>query len=141
MVNEHQLRVAGKLEQVPNVCNWVVQVAEETGLGMQAVNHLELAVDEAVTNIIEHGYGPDGASKSIELVIREDGSHFKVIIIDEGPPFNPLQSAEPDPLTSLDDRPDYGGGWGLFFIKKVMDTVDYEYTANRNHLTMVKRID
>lgn len=141
MVNEHQLRVVGELEQVPNVCNWVVQVAEETGLDTQAVNHLELAVDEAITNIIEHGYGPDAGKKSIELIIREDGGDFKVTIVDEGPPFNPLGATDPNPLAGLDDRPDYGGGWGLFFIKKVMDAVNYEYTSNRNRLTMVKRFE
>lgn len=128
------------MEQIAHACQWVVQVAEEVGLDMRDVNHLELAIDEAVTNIVEHSYGDDGANKSIDIVIDEDGHTFKVTVIDEGPPFNPLQIDLPNPADNLDARPEQGGGWGVFFIKKLMDKVEYEFAANKNHLIMVKHI-
>ena len=138
MASEHRLTIPGVMEQVPSACNWVVQLAEELGMGMRDVNHCELAVDEAVTNIIEHSYGSRGADKVIDIIVREDSSKFSITIVDEGPPFDPLQGQEPDPLQALEDRPDQGGGWGVFFIKKLMDDVGYQYRAERNHLTMVK---
>jgi len=141
MASEHRLTIPGVMEQVPSACSWVVQLAEELGLEMRDVNHCELAVDEAVTNIIEHSYGAHGADKVIDIIVREDKSRFSITIVDEGPPFDPLQMSAPDPLSALDDRPDEGGGWGVFFIKKLMDDVGYQYTSNRNHLTMVKKRD
>lgn len=138
MASEHRLKIAGEIEQVASVCNWVVQVAEDVGLPVKDVNHLELAVDEAVTNIIEHAYGNGSADKPIEIIIYKDPKRFKVTIVDEGPPFDPLTLDEPDPTASIEDR--NIGGWGLFFIKKVMDTVDYRYAANKNHLIMEKHI-
>jgi len=105
---------------------------------MRAMNHLELAVDEAVTNIIEHGYGSGGAEMNIDIIVTQAGGVFKVTIVDEGPPFNPLQMNDPNPETPLEERG--GGGWGVFFIKKLMDTVDYQYVSNRNHLIMTKQI-
>lgn len=139
MSREHRLRIPGKIEQVPKACSWVVQVAEEMGMGMRDVNQIELAVDEAVTNIIEHAYGNGEANKGIDIVVAADGTQLKVTIVDEGPQFDPLKMTDPDPTTSLEDRKI--GGWGVFFIKKVMDSVDYQYAANRNHLIMIKNLD
>ncbi|MFZ4813077.1 MAG: ATP-binding protein [Phototrophicaceae bacterium] len=139
MANEHRLRIVGEINQVRQACSWLVEVAEEGGMGIRDVNHLELAVDEAVTNIIEHGYQHTGADKMIDLVVRQDPDFFIVTIIDEGPPFDPLQVKDPDPLADLDERPDSGGGLGLFFIKRMMDSVHYEYTEHRNHLVLTKR--
>lgn len=138
MTAEHRLTIPGELEQVPGACSWVVQIVADMGLDDRDANHCELAVDEAITNIIEHAYGANGADKSIDIIVREDQRGFSITIVDEGPPFDPLRNSDPDPMTVLDDRPEGGGGWGIFFIKKVMDGVDYEYTANRNHLRMLK---
>lgn len=139
MASEHRLTIPGEIEQVPSACGWVVEVAEQAGLNMRDVNHCELAVDEAVTNIIEHGYGANGSDKVVDIVVKADNNQFVITIIDDGPPFNPLETHEPDPLAALEERPDYGGGWGVFFIKKLMDEVGYRYSTQRNHLIMVKR--
>lgn len=129
------------MEQVPHACGWVVEIAQEAGLGMRDVNHCELAIDEAITNIVEHGYGADGGDKVIDIVVKQKQDRLEITIIDNGPPFNPLRIENPDPLASLDERAENGGGWGIFFIKKVMDDVDYRYAGNRNHLMMVKHKD
>jgi serine/threonine-protein kinase RsbW len=138
-MTEHRLSIPGRIEQVPHACGWVVGIAEAAGLGMREVNHCELAIDEAVTNIVEHGYGADGGDKVIDIIIKEKQDRLEITIVDNGPPFNPLRLENPDPLASLDERAENGGGWGIFFIKKLMDNVDYKYTADRNHLVMIKK--
>lgn len=137
-MREHRLTIPGVIERVPQACGWVVEIAEHVGLDFRDINHCELAVDEAITNIIEHGYGHKGSDKVIDIIIREDGERFIITILDEGPPFDPLNMQEPDPLAILDERASNGGGWGVFFIKKVMDDVGYSYASNRNRLEMVK---
>jgi anti-sigma regulatory factor (Ser/Thr protein kinase) len=60
--------------------------------------------------------------------------------VDEGPPFDPLNLQDPDPTVSEVEELSIGG-WGIFFIKKVMDSVYYQYKADRNHLIMTKKMD
>jgi len=117
-----------------------VQIVESVGMDMRSVNHCELAVDEAITNIIEHGYGETGANKVVDIVIKQRPDQVTIIIMDDGPPHDPLNNPEPDPLADLEERAENNGGWGVFFIKKVMDDVRYKYAANRNHLIMTKQI-
>jgi serine/threonine-protein kinase RsbW len=127
------------MEQVPHACGWVVEIADGAGLGPGEVNHCELAIDEAITNIVEHGYGVDGGDKAIDIVVNDQPDRLEITIIDNGPPFNPLRVENPDPLASLDERAENGGGWGIFFIKKLMDDVQYRFAGDRNHLIMVKQ--
>lgn len=140
MAKERRLQFLGKMENVPDACGWVVQVATESGLPPKDINHFELAVDEAVTNVIEHGHGGDGADKLIEIIVVPGENTFQVTIVDDAPAFNPLNLHKPHPHTLLDDYPDEGGGLGIHFIIKMMDEVRYAYKADKNHLIMSKKV-
>ncbi len=140
MAEERRLQFFGKMENVSDVCGWVVQVATESGLSQKDVNHFELAVDEAVTNVIEHGHRGEGANRSIEIVAVQNDGTFEITIIDDAPAFNPLNLHTPHPHALLDDYPDEGGGLGIHFIVKMMDEVRYAYKAGKNHLIMTKKV-
>ncbi len=140
MAEERRLQFSGKMENVPDACGWVVKVATESGLPQKDINHFELAVDEAVTNVIEHGHGGDGADKSIEIIAVRGDDTFEVTIVDDAPAFNPLNLHTSHPHALLDDYPDEGGGLGIHFIVKMMDEVRYAYEAGKNHLIMSKRM-
>jgi anti-sigma regulatory factor (Ser/Thr protein kinase) len=137
-MSEHRLTIPGLIEQVPQACHWVVQLTENLGMSARDINHCELAVDEAITNIIEHAYTGGRADMMIDIVVQEEPDNVAITIMDQGPPFDPLGTENPDPLAALEDRPEHGGGWGVFFIKQVMDEVYYQYGADRNQLMMVK---
>lgn len=130
------LRIAGLLEQVALACEFVVQEARKAGLDDHAVYHCELAVDEACTNIVEHGFRLRGGQQSIDIFCHSDSRRFIITLVDDAPPFNPLTQAEPDPHAPLEQRS--SGGWGIHFIKQLMDEATYQYHDNRNHLTLVK---
>jgi serine/threonine-protein kinase RsbW len=136
-VRERQLRVDGVLENVSVICDFVVERAREAGLDARAIHHCYLAVDEACTNIIEHGYGPDCYQCTIEVLCQYDDSAMTITIVDDSPSFDPLIHTDPDPNTPLNQRGE--GGWGIFFIKKLMDSVTYSYEGSRNRLVMVKQ--
>lgn len=137
-VRDRQIRLPGVLENVSAICDFVVEQAREVGLDSRAVHHCYLAVDEACTNIVEHGYGPNCDYCIIEVSCRADESAFTITIVDDSPSFDPLVRADPDPSTPISERGE--GGWGIFFIKKLMDSVTYSYSDNRNRLVMVKQI-
>lgn len=138
-MQEYRFQIMGTLDEVPSAVGFVSETAEQVGLSQQGVYHCELAVDEACTNIIEHGYGYNGADHVIEIICQVKSPNFIISISDDSPPFNPLARPDPDPDAGLEERS--SGGWGVFFIKKVMDQVSYAYRGNRNHLVMMKRID
>ena len=138
MADERWLRIPGVLANVATACDFVVEIAEEAGLDERGIYHCRLAIEEACTNVIEHGYQFNGASKVIDIVCQTFNDHITITIMDDGPPYNPLSKSDPDPQTPLWERTE--GGWGVAFIKKVMDKVDYSYKDKRNHLILSKRI-
>ncbi len=135
---ERQLRIVGILPNVSVACEFVVEQAREAGLDDRALHHCYLAVDEACTNIIEHGYGMLCRECVIDVCCRNDADTLTITIIDDSPAFDPLNNPEPDPKMPLNERG--VGGWGIFFIRKLMDSVSYAYEGERNRLVMVKKI-
>lgn len=134
---ERHLRITGVLEQVETACEFVVAQARVFGLEERAIHHCYLAVDEACTNIIEHGYADDCGECAIDLFCKASGQVFTITIVDDSSQFDPLERPDPDPHAPLSERG--SGGWGIFFIKKLMDDVSYSFEEGRNRLVMVKK--
>lgn len=137
MVEERRLTIPAVLSQIPVVCGFVAEAAESTGLDDRASYHCQMALDEWCTNIIEHGFGGEGNSANIEIVLRLEPVQLTMTVIDDGPPFDPTVLPEADTSRPLEDREPGGLGW--FFIIKTMSEVKYAYRSKRNVLTMVKR--
>lgn len=136
--NETHLRIAAVPHQVPVACRFVAEAAGRAGLDEHAVYHCQLAVDEACTNIVEHAYQMQGEHQIIDIVCQTAAGRFTIIILDDGPAFDPLSQPDPNPNAPLEERT--GGGWGIHFIKKLMDEVSYSRERERNRLTLVKRL-
>ncbi len=135
---QNRLTIAGVLDQIPRACEFVVNAARQAGLNEEAVHHCYLAVDETCTNIIEHAYGGQPDAGYIELICQTDSTFFTITIKDDGPPFDPLARPDPDPGEPLEARKT--GGWGIYFIKNVMDEVNYMHDGQRNSLVMKKKL-
>lgn len=138
MVREQHKRVPALLENVETVCQFVSDIATAAGMSDDVVHRIYLSVEEVCTNIIEHGYRYMGRNQVIDVVCKVYSDRLSITIIDDAKPFNPLSQADPDPSAPLIER--HGGGWGIFFVKKYMDDVWYQYVQERNHLTIEKMI-
>ncbi len=140
MLTERRLTIQARLDQIETACDFVANLAEQSGLGSDAVYHCRLAVEEICTNIIEHGYGDARVGEGlIEVTCVPKGRVFSITIMDDAPLFNPLDLPDPDPSQPLWER--RGGGWGVYFVKRYMDRVVYSDYGERNRLTIEKRID
>jgi serine/threonine-protein kinase RsbW len=145
MGNKHILTVPGRYEKVQQVCQFMAQGAMQAGLGETAVFHIELACDEACTNIIEHAYGGEGVG-DIEVSWEIVGSRFVITIHDHGRAFDPAQVPTPDTLSDLyTSETDLVenlrvGGLGIHFMRKLMDDVRFHFDAQGNTLTLIKNI-
>jgi serine/threonine-protein kinase RsbW len=129
-------RFSCSLKNLETICDYVTHFANEAGLNESEVYAVQLAVDEATTNIMEHGYGRECPNRiDISCEILEDG--LKVVIYDDAEPFNP--DAVPDPEINVSLEEIKPRGLGIFFMRKMMDEVHYETSENMgNTLTMIK---
>lgn len=136
MPNRWTLTVTSDVHQLAHIGHFVTQAGSAAGLGERALFAVELACDEACSNVIRHGYA--GQPGEIHITCQVADSDFIVEVVDRGPPFNPL-SVKPAPAAnSIDDIP--VGGRGVYLIRKLMDSVSYEYDPRHgNRLTMIKR--
>lgn len=142
MQAERHLSFKAIIDNIPPACDFVAEGAESAGLDERAVYHCQLAVDEACTNIIQHGlpFDDENSTPSIDITTGVDSTNtFVIIITDPTSQFNPLHHEEPNPKARLEER-EKEGGWGIYFIKKLMDAVDYRHDNGKNRLTLHKII-
>jgi serine/threonine-protein kinase RsbW len=114
----------GNFSSLEIICEFVTKEAKQAGLNDDSIYAVQLAVDEACSNIIEHAYGEKEGGKIIcECNIVDDG--LEVVLKDNGMPFDPNSVPEPQigvPLTELKLR-----GAGLYLIRRIMDEVVFEF--------------
>jgi len=133
------LTFPGRFESLAPISKFVTRAARAAGLDACAVDAVQLAVDEACSNIIEHAYGGEGRG-DIECTCHVNDDGLTVILRDHGRPFDPSLVPEPNLCPSLEDEDCTGGGLGLYFMRQLMDTVYFEFAPDTgNVLTMVKR--
>lgn len=95
----------------------------------------QLAVSEAIENIIRHGYGRE-VPNEIEVTISSEPGELNIELTDDAEPFNPTNQGKVQEWTE-DDPP--VGGLGIQIIHRIMDDVEYKREAGRNRLTLQKR--
>jgi serine/threonine-protein kinase RsbW len=111
----------------------------EVGFDETQVNRIELAVDEACSNIIDHAYQGDPGTIQLEVDI-EPQYQLTIVLVDQGESFDPDHVPAYAPCTSLDDVKI--GGLGIHLMRQAMDNVCYEFGVPGigNRLTMKKQI-
>ena len=136
-VTDRHLILHNDIQQIPQLADFVETIAEESGLSQTLAMSLNLALEEAVTNVIVYAYPPgtDGLV-DIEAILHKDRIRF--IISDSGHPFDPTQVKEVDINLPLEERPI--GGLGIHLVRSIMDEVSYERLGDRNILYLLKKL-
>lgn len=131
------VQFSAKFEYLDEIREFVGDIARAGGFGDKDVYNIQLAADEAASNIIEHAY--EGVSNGVlELSCEVRNNVITIIMVDHGESFDPSAIPLPDLKADLADRKI--GGLGIFLMRKLMDEVLYETKSNRsNVLTMTKR--
>ena len=135
MSQRFQITRAAELESLSVFRQFISDCCAKFQVPDETVFQLKLAVDEACTNVIMHGYkGMDPGS--IILSFRIEPDRILVSITDFGHVFEPEEAPKPDVEAALIDRP--LGGLGLYLIYKTMDNIDYSSSDEGNVLTFTK---
>jgi serine/threonine-protein kinase RsbW len=137
MSQRYQISRAAELAALSAFRQFISDCCSRHNVPEGTVFDLKLAVDEACTNIIQHGYkGMDPGS--IILSFRIESDRILVQITDFGHVFEPAEAPKPDVEAALEDRP--LGGLGLYLIYQTMDNIDYQSSEDGNILTFTKFI-
>ena len=133
-----KLTMKAERENIPEVIDFVDRELDELGCPEKTKTQINIAIDELYGNIASYAYGEENGG--VTVIIDGDSTPGAVSISfqDEGKPFNPLESGEPD--VTLPARERKVGGLGIFLVRKSMDDVRYEYRDGKNILTIRKTL-
>ncbi len=137
MDTQQEICVASHLSALSQISAFVSERAALAGMDEERVFAVQMAVDEACTNCMEHAYEgrEDG---EVHICCWTEGGDFVIRITDHGRPFDPASVPVPDVTAPLEER--QIGGLGLFLMYKLMDGVEFQFDpAEGNQVTLRKR--
>ena len=123
------------IHAIPNISHAIDKTMRAHAFSEEEILDTQLAVEEAITNVIMHGYA--GTPGQIMITCSITSGFVEVQIEDTAPPFNPLSIPEPEIDENVEER--QIGGLGVFLLRQVMDNIVYRYEAGKNILVLVKR--
>jgi phosphoserine phosphatase RsbU/P len=126
-------RFANDVAELRRLSAWVRAYAGEAGLDQDLTDRVDLCLDEALINIIRHGY-EDGRRDSIAVSLELVHDRLHAVVADAGREFDPLQHPTPVAPTTLDEAP--VGGFGIHLMRSFADALEYRREGERNILTL-----
>ena len=137
IMSMRKAKFPAQFQYLDEMRNFVGEIAGRSGFDAKEIYSIQLATDEAASNIIEHAY--ENTSKGfIEIACGMNGNSLLITLHDHGKSFDPSSVAPPNLKASLSER--QIGGLGIYLMRKLMDEVHYETKAGGgNLLTLVKR--
>lgn len=127
-----EIKLPARLENLGDLLNSVTSAARIEGFE-DRMGQIELATEEAIVNICNYAYA--GEAGEVELTCKGDKDSFIIEIVNFGIPFDITSVADPDISAGLSDR--HIGGLGIFFIRKMMDDVQFTRQGERNILKLI----
>ena len=131
------LTLTNKVSEIKKLNDFVKSATASLQLEKGLANQLRLAIEEAVTNVIEYAYLPD-VEGNIGIVVEADEERIRFIITDWGVEFDPTKVSKADTTLNVDERPI--GGLGIFLVRNLMDSINYERSEGKNMLRLEKRL-
>lgn len=125
-----------QFQYLDEIREFVGEIARKGGFSEKEIYSIQLATDEAASNVIEHAYS--GVSNGqLEIQCSVQNQTITIVLRDRGRPFDPASVRPPDLKADLADR--QVGGLGIYLMRKLMDDVQYESARSGNSLTLIKR--
>ena len=135
--SKRRLTLENDISEIAKLTAFVEEIGEERNLDPVLVSSINLALEEAATNVIMYAYPKETAGAlDVDAVLGLDALEFT--LTDGGVPFDPTAAPEADITLGVEDRGI--GGLGIFLVRKIMDSVVYTRKDGRNILTMTKKL-
>ena len=134
---EKKLILQNEVAEISKLAIFIDELGEEFGLSPELVFNLNLVLEEAVSNVILYAY-PKEEHQTISLIAKKKGNQLIFVLTDSGKEFDHTQAPDADITLSAEERPI--GGLGIFLIRQIMNTVEYQRIDGRNVLLITKKI-
>lgn len=136
MTKTYNISISNRIEEVPRVTALVEHEVSTAGFPQNDVYDILIAVDEILSNIVYYAYSANQTGR-IDIILVINKEMVEIQFIDEGVEFDPLKKEDPDTSVPADKREI--GGLGIFLVKKLMNTVEYNRVGQKNNLKITKR--
>ena len=134
---KRQLTLPNDVKQVPLLAEFIDGICEAAEVDMMLTMQLNLAIEEAVVNVMNYAY-PAGTEGTVCIDAQVSDGVLQFVISDSGAPFDPTARAEVDTTLSAEERGI--GGLGIQIVRQIMDSIDYKRVDGRNVLTLGKKL-
>jgi serine/threonine-protein kinase RsbW len=136
MSEQLSLRINNNLPELDRLRSEVECFLARCGVAGRAAYHIQLALDEVLTNVICYAFDAQGG-ESIDVLLEQGDHNVDMTIRDSGRPFNPLLAPAPDLAAAPEMR--RVGGLGIHFVRTTMDRLSYERKDGMNILHLSKK--
>ena len=134
---ERRLTLHNDVQEVPLLATFVDEVCEALALDMSTTMQLTRAMEEAVVNVMNYAY-PAGTRGEVRICAVANDERLKLVISDDGIPFDPTARPEADITLSAEERGI--GGLGIHLVRQIMDSINYERVGEQNVFTLRKKL-
>ena len=132
------LILKNEIAEISRLVTFIETIGEEMGLSPTLIMSLNVALEEAVSNIIQYAY-PKKFDQDISIEALKENNALIFTITDTGVEFDPTKGGDVDITLTVEDRPI--GGLGIFLIKKIMNVIEYQRIDGMNVLTLKKLLE
>ena len=134
---EKKLVIKNDIAEICKLAIFIEELSEELALAPELTFNLNLVLEEAVSNVILYAYGEE-KQKEITLLANMSDNNLIFVLTDSGQEFDPTKVPDADVTLSAEEREI--GGLGIFLIRQIMDTVEYQRMDGKNVLIMGKQL-
>jgi sigma-B regulation protein RsbU (phosphoserine phosphatase) len=134
---QRSLTLPNDVNAVPQLASFVDDVCEQLDIDPSTNMSLNLALEEAVVNVMKYAY-PEGTKGEVHIDAKASDKRLRITITDSGIPFDPTAQREADTSLSVEERPI--GGLGIYLVRQLMDSINYNRVDGKNVLTLLKKL-
>ena len=135
---EKKLVIKNDISEISKLAIFIDELSEELDFTPELNFNLNLVLEEAVSNVILYAYSKE-VQKEITLLANISDNNLIFVLTDSGKEFDPTKVPDADVTLSAEEREI--GGLGIFLIRQIMDTVEYQRIDGKNVLTMRKQLN
>ena len=129
-----ELKIDSRLENLSVIADFLATTMAQLGI-RKGIYEVQLAVDEACTNIIHHAYSSERGTITISCELQDND--LVITIRDSGSPFDPSVVLPPDLRTNLEER--RVGGLGIHLMRNIMDEVSYNFDSEKGNTLIMRK--
>lgn len=134
----HSVSVEGSRDGLGRLTEEFERFSSAHGIPDLVRRSIQVVLDELLSNTVRCGRVWD-REMTIEVGFHLDTETLQVELFDDGTPFDPLKSQDPDTTLPLEKRP--VGGLGVMLVRHLVDEISYDFKGGRNRVLLCKRLD